>query len=116
MPSHLCRTVVLVSALVVTFGVVGERVTADTFEFVTFTAPQLGHLETTSSSAHDGKFELRCAELVLTPDNRARPTVKRRVRIYDEYVLGRWTRAMSLLDDAGNPPAEVQYMRIEDAR
>jgi hypothetical protein len=38
------------------------------------------------------------------------------IRIYDEYVLGRWTRAMALLDEAATPPAEVQYMRIEDAK
>jgi hypothetical protein len=86
------------------------------YEFGLGSITQLGHLETTSSNVHDGKFELRGSELILTPDNRARPIVKRRVRVYDEYVLGRWTRAMSLLDDAGSPPAEVQYMRIDDAK
>ena len=39
-----------------------------------------------------------------------------RVRIYDEFVLGRWTRAMSLLDENAKPALEAQYMRIEDSR
>jgi hypothetical protein len=40
--------------------------------------------------------------------------MKYRVRIYDESVTGRWTRAMSLLDEAARPALEVQYMRIDN--
>ena len=51
-----------------------------------------------------------------TPDRRDRGASKYRVRIYDEFVLGRWTRAMSLLDENAQPALEAQYMRIEDSR
>ena len=77
---------------------------------------QDGAFERTSSGVSDGRYELRGAELTLTSDRRDRGVSKYRVRIYDEFVLGRWTRAMSLLDEEAKPALEVQYMRIEDAR
>lgn len=75
---------------------------------------QTGLLERTSSSVSDGRYTLRGAELTLTSDRRDRGVSKYRVRIYDEFVGGRWTRAMSLFDESANPALEVQYMRIEN--
>jgi hypothetical protein len=86
------------------------------YEFGIGTTTSTGLLERTSSSVSDGRYELRGAELTITPDRRDRGVSKYRVRIYDEFVLGRWTRAMSLLDENAKPALEVQYMRIEDSR
>jgi hypothetical protein len=84
------------------------------YEFGIGTVTRMGLLERTSSSVSDGRYELRGAELTLTPDRRDRGPSRYRVRIYDEFVLGRWTRAMSLLDEKARPALEVQYMRIDD--
>jgi hypothetical protein len=86
------------------------------YEFGIGSVTRMGLLERTSSSVSDGRYELRGAELILTPDRRDRGVSRYRVRIYDEFVLGRWTRAMSLLDEDAKPALEVQYMRIEDSR
>ena len=86
------------------------------YEFGIGTVTRTGLLERTSSSVSDGRYELRGSELTITPDRRDRGASKYRVRIYDEYVLGRWTRAMSLLDENAKPALEAQYMRIEDSR
>jgi hypothetical protein len=86
------------------------------YEFGIGTVTRMGLLERTSSSVSDGRYELRGAELTITPDRRDRGVSKYRIRIYDEFVLGRWTRAMSLLDEEAKPALEVQYMRIEDSR
>jgi hypothetical protein len=86
------------------------------YEFGIGTVTRTGLLERTSSSASDGRYELRGAELTITPDRRDRGASKYRVRIYDEFVLGRWTRAMSLLDENAKPALEAQYMRIDDSR
>jgi hypothetical protein len=86
------------------------------YEFGIGTVTRTGLLERTSSSVSDGRYELRGAELTITPDRRDRGASKYRVRIYDEFVLGRWTRAMSLLDENVKPALEAQYMRIEDSR
>jgi len=86
------------------------------YEFGIGTVTTTGLIERTSSSVLDGRYELRGSELTITPDRRDRGAKKYLVRIYDEYVLGRWTRAMSLLDENVNPALEVQYMRIDDSR
>jgi hypothetical protein len=86
------------------------------YEFGIGTVTKMGLLERTSSSVSDGGYQLRGAELTITPDRRDRGASKYRVRIYDEFVLGRWTRAMSLLDENAKPALEAQYMRIEDSR
>ena len=86
------------------------------YEFGIGTVTRTGLLERTSSSASDGRYELRGAEITITPDRRDRGASKYRVRIYDEFVLGRWTRAMSLLDENAKPALEAQYMRIDDSR
>lgn len=80
------------------------------------TITRLGIFETTASSASDGRWELRGSELVITPNVRGRGQIKYRVRIYDEFVTGRWTRALSMLDEAGRSAFEVQYMRVYDSR
>jgi hypothetical protein len=73
-----------------------------------------GIMERSSAAASDGVYELRGSELTIKPDRADRALSRLRVRIYDEFLLGRWTRAMSLLDENGNPPLEVQYMRVLD--
>jgi hypothetical protein len=78
------------------------------------TVTRLGIFETTASSASDGRWELRGSELLITPNIRGRAPVKYRVRIYEEFVTGRWTRAMSLLDEASRPALEAQYLRVEN--
>ena len=82
------------------------------YEFGIGTVTTMGLLERTSSSVSDGRYELRGGELTVTPDRRDRGVSKYRVRIYDEFVRERWTRAMSLLDENAKPALEVQYMRI----
>lgn len=86
------------------------------YEFGIGTVTTMGLFERTSSSVSDGRYELRSAELTISPDVRGRSASRYRVRIYDEFVLGRWTRAMSLLDENAKPALEVQYMRVEDSR
>ncbi len=84
------------------------------YEFGIGTVTTMGFLERTSSSVSDGRWELRGGELRIFPDRSERGVSKYRIRIYDEFVLGRWTRSMSLLDEGANPALEVQYMRVED--
>lgn len=84
------------------------------YEFGIGTVTRMGLFERTSSSVADGRYSLRGAELTVTPERRERGITKYRVRIYDEFVLGRWTRALSLLDESANPALEVQYMRVEN--
>jgi hypothetical protein len=86
------------------------------YEYGIGTITTTGLHERTSSSVSDGRYELRGAELIITPDRRDRGVSKYRVRIHDEFVLGRWTRAMSLLDENAKPALEAQYMRIADSR
>src|SRR5262249_4275185 len=80
------------------------------YEFGIGTVTRMGLFERTSSSVSDGRYELRGSELTITPDRRDRGATRYRVRIYDEFVLGRWTRAMSLLDENAKPALDVQYM------
>jgi hypothetical protein len=71
----------------------------------------LGVAETTTSRATDGKYALRGSRLTMTRGDGKSSTYL--VRVYDEWFMGKWTRAMSLLDDTATPPYEVQYFRIE---
>ncbi|HEY8460049.1 MAG TPA: hypothetical protein VIM99_06685 [Blastocatellia bacterium] len=86
------------------------------YEYGLAVASNAGFVERRFSSVSDGRYELRGSELTLIPDRRDRGVSKYRVRIYDEFVLKRWTRAMSLLDESAKPALEAQYMRIEDSR
>lgn len=77
------------------------------------TATRLGLDERSSAAVERGRYELREGALVLMPDMRGREGARYRVRVYEEflYVKGRWTRAMSLLNEgAGN---EVRYDWVE---
>ena len=96
------------------YGISQYMFTADgRYERGLATATRLGPGERTSAAADAGRYELRGGVLMLTPDRRDRESTRYRVRVYDEhtYVRGRWTRAMSLLDEAGSN--EVRYDRIE---
>lgn len=86
------------------------------YEFGIGTVTTTGLLERTSASVSDGRYELRGSELTVTPGRRDRGATRYRVRIYDEFVRERWTRAMSLLDEGATPALEVQYMRVDDSR
>jgi hypothetical protein len=83
------------------------------YEYGIGTMTRMGIFETTASSAHDGRYELRGGGLIITPSIRGRGASVYKVRIYDEFVTGRWTLAMSLLDESGRPGLDVQYMRVE---
>ena len=78
------------------------------------TATRLGLEERTSAGVEGGRHELRSGALILTPDRRDRDSSRYRVRVNDEFLVvrGRWTRAMSLLDESesGN---EVRYDRVD---
>jgi hypothetical protein len=86
------------------------------YEFGIGTVTNIGFFERTSSGVSDGRYELHGAELIITPDRRDRGVSKYRVRIYDEFVLGKWTRVMTLLDESAKPALDVEYMRIENSR
>jgi hypothetical protein len=86
------------------------------YEFGIGSVTRMGLFERTSSSVSDGRYELRGSELTVIPDRHDRGAAKYGVRIYDEFVLGRWTRAISLLNENATPALDVQYMRIEDSR
>jgi hypothetical protein len=86
------------------------------YEFGMGVSTSTGPLETMFSSVSDGHYELRGAELTLTPDRPDRYAARYYVRIYDEFMLGRWARAMSLLDEGTEPALDVQYMRVEDSQ
>lgn len=83
------------------------------FEYGLGTITRMGIFETTAASALDGRYDLTGATLVMTPSVRGRAASRHKVRIYDEYVTGRWTRAMSLLSEEGGKALDVQYMRVE---
>jgi hypothetical protein len=72
-----------------------------------------GVTERTSTTATDGRFAVRDGELLLVPDHRPASPDRYRVRVYDEWFLGGWKRAMTLVDAGGGRPNVVQYYRIE---
>ena len=78
------------------------------------TSTTFGNLETRTGSVGDGRFALRESDLTITPDARGSSASTFKVRIYDEFAGGRWTRSMSLLNESSKPPQEIQYMRVDD--
>jgi len=76
---------------------------------------QVGVTERTSSTATGGRFALRDGELVLTPEHRPQNPDRYRVRVYDEWFLGGWKRAITLLDATAKPPIVIQYYRVDDS-
>jgi hypothetical protein len=67
-------------------------------------------LERTTTGVRDGRWSLRGSELTLTADNGGAKSVYR-IRVVDESEMGRWTRALYLLDEGARPPYEVQYLQ-----
>ena len=84
------------------------------YEYGLGTSVTMGNLETRTGSVKDGRYELRGSELILTPDRDGRGVGKYRVRIYDDFRLGKWTRTMSLLNENGSPVADLHYLRVEN--
>lgn len=76
---------------------------------------QVGVMERTSSTATDGRFTLSDGELLLTPDHRPQSPDRYRIRVYDEWFLGGWKQAMTMMDGAAKPPNVVQYYRVDDS-
>ena len=76
------------------------------YEYGLATSTTFGNLETRTGSVHDGRWEIRGSDLILTGGSRSG---KYRVRIYDEFLGGVWRRAMSVLNESG---LDVHYMRI----
>lgn len=81
------------------------------YEYGLGTVTRMGIFETTASSSSDGSYQVVGSSIYVTP--RGRNPKRYEFRIYDEFVAGRWTRAFSLLDDNGDKPLDVQYMRVE---
>jgi hypothetical protein len=90
--------------------------TGGRYEFGIHSSVTIGYSERTSTGTHDGNYSLRDGLLVIKPDRKTRGVENLRVRIYDEYTLGRWTRALSTLDERGDAAREVQYYRIDESK
>jgi hypothetical protein len=76
---------------------------------------QIGVSERTSATASEGRFTLRDGELALVPDHRPQAPDRYRVRVYDEWFLGGWKRAIALYDGRTQPPLVIPYYRVDDA-
>ena len=76
---------------------------------------QVGVSERTSSTATGGRFAIRDGELTLAPDHRPQSPDRYRVRLYDEWFLGGWKRAIALLNATANPPLVVPYFRVDES-
>ena len=72
-------------------------------------------VERSSATATGGRFTLRDGELALVPDHRPQDPDRYRVRLYDEWFLGGWKRAISLYDGRATPPLVIPYYRVEDS-
>jgi hypothetical protein len=74
---------------------------------------RVGVMERTSATATGGRFTLRDGELTLVPDHRPQSPDRYRVRLYEEWFLGEWRRAMALLDGGATPPLVIPYYRVD---
>lgn len=83
------------------------------YEFAINTTTDIGYLERTSTSLHEGNYALANGVLTLSPDRTSRGSERLRIRIYDEYSLGRWTRSLATLDETAQQSREVQYYWID---
>ena len=77
------------------------------------TRTRLGVTERTGAVATGGRFTLRDGELTLVPDNRPGDPDRYRVRAYEEWSSGGWTRAMTLSAAGSGSPAVVQYYSVD---
>jgi hypothetical protein len=73
----------------------------------------IGLTERTSVTATGGRFTLRDGELTLVPDHRPHDPDRYYIRLYDEWLLGEWRRAIVLLG-GGTQPLVVTYYRVDD--
>jgi hypothetical protein len=76
---------------------------------------QVGVTEQTSATASGGRFALRDGTLTLTPDHRPQSPDRYRVRVYDEWFVGGWKRALAVLDSSANPPLVISYYQFEES-
>ncbi len=76
---------------------------------------RVGVVERTSATASGGRFTLREGMLTLAPDHRPQAPDRYRVRLYDEWFLGGWKRAIALLDGTANPPLVIPYFRVDES-
>jgi hypothetical protein len=72
---------------------------------------QLGVAETTATNTRGGRYTLKGTEITLARDNGASKVY--RIRLYEELLGGAWNRVMSLFDEKANPPATVEYYRVD---
>lgn len=77
------------------------------------TRTRLGVTERTGAVASGGRFALRDGELTLVPDDRPASPDRYRVRVYEEWLSGRWKRAMTLTATGGGSPGVVQYYAVD---
>ena len=71
-----------------------------------------GVWERTTSSVADGTYQLTGSELALRQNGVGGNASKFRVRIYENYIAGKWWRQMSLFNE--ETKSEVEYERIEN--
>jgi hypothetical protein len=74
---------------------------------------QVGVMERTSSTVTGGRFTLEDGLLAMVPEQRPQSRDRYRVRVYDEWFLGGWKRAITMLDGS-NPPLVIQYYRVDE--
>jgi hypothetical protein len=79
------------------------------------TRARVGVSERTSAAASGGRFTVRDGELILAPDHRPQSPDRYHVRVYDEWFLGGWKRAMALLDRRATPPLVIPYYRVDES-
>jgi hypothetical protein len=76
---------------------------------------RVGVTERTSATASGGRFTLRNGLLTLTPDHRPKAPDRYRARLYDEWFLGGWKRAIALLDGTADPQLVINYYRVDES-
>jgi hypothetical protein len=76
------------------------------------TRTRLGVAERTAATATDGRFALRDGDLVLIPDQRPIDPDRYGVRVFEEWTLGRWRRALTLVDRRAASPGVAQFHRV----
>jgi hypothetical protein len=79
---------------------------------VLHTTTELGLWETVRTSTGDGSWVLRDGVLVMTPDRRDRGAQRYRVRVFDDFSLGRWWRKMTMIGDGSTEHRELELDQI----
>ncbi|MGE0546079.1 MAG: hypothetical protein AB7O24_00335 [Kofleriaceae bacterium] len=86
------------------------------YEYAINTTTSIGYQNRTSTALHQGGYALRDGVLTLSPDRKDRGTERLRIRVYDEFMTGRWTRTLTTLDETPSTSREVLYYRIDETR